>query len=156
MSAPTVTNIRTAIAARIAGVAGAGKVHTHERYAADIATLKAMYVTGGTLAGWYVRRIGTRETSPHPGRWIVVHRWRLVGFRGFEDAAASELAFDELIEGIRSAMRSDDTLGGLVDTCIVDGGAGEAGVQVVDSGPVVFCGVLCHAARLDLATRHHL
>jgi hypothetical protein len=32
---------------------------------------------------------------------------------------------------------------------------GDAGVQVPESGPVMFAGVLCHAARLTLATRHY-
>ncbi|MBI1386283.1 MAG: hypothetical protein GC150_15360 [Rhizobiales bacterium] len=157
MSAPTVTQIRGAIAAKIAAVAGVGKVHAFERYAKGESDLRSMYVTDGVLAGWYVRRIATRELSPHPGRSIVWHRWRLGGFKGLLDAETTEIAFDETVEAIRAAFRVDDTLGGLVTTCTEPEGDGAlAGVQLDDSGPVMFCGVLCHAARLSLSTRHHL
>lgn len=66
-----------------------------------------------------------------------------------DDETQSELAFDNLIEAARDAFREDETIGGAVETTTVDG---QAGLQLDDSGPSMFAGVLCHHARLSLAT----
>lgn len=149
--------IRAAIVAKLETVPGIGRVHGYERFADRKSELADLYVAGGQLLGWNVRRIATAETSPAIGRTVVTHRWRIRGFMALADEAASEIAFDTLIEAIGDAFRDDDTLGGTVATCIVEeGSAPQAGIQVEDSGPVDFAGVLCHAAQLSLATRHFL
>lgn len=149
---PTLDQIRGAIKAKIEGVAGTGIVHDYERYANDLAAFKSLYVSAGTLKGWLIRRVATRETSPAVGRWIVTHRWQIRAYQGLDDAAASEKAFDTLIESVRAAFRADDTLGGVVGTCTLPDDI--AGLQVEDAGPVMFAGVLAHSARCALATRH--
>jgi hypothetical protein len=149
---PTTDQIRAAIKAKIESVAGAGVVHDYERYADRIADFKALFVTGSTLKGWLIRRVATEEKSPAVGRYLVTHRWQLRAYQGLDDAAASEKAFDSLIESVRDAFRADDTLGGVVGTCILPDDV--AGVQVEDAGPVMFAGVLAHSARCALATRH--
>jgi hypothetical protein len=76
-----------------------------------------------------------------------------------DDAAASELVFDDLIESIRDAFAADETLGGTVAQCAVpdDGsGNGESGIQLDDTGPAMFAGVLCHVCRLGLNTIRYL
>lgn len=152
-----IDTIRTAIAATMRAVSGVGLVHDRERYAHAQADLKRLYVQGETLHGWYVRRVSTQETTGAIGRSEVIHRWRLRGFLGFDDAAGSELAFDREIEALRDAFRADETLGGAVITTVADEGDGAiAGLQVEDSGPVMFAGILCHAATLGLYTRHYL
>lgn len=146
--------IRTAIRDVVAAVANTGVVHTYERYAKDMAALKALYQTApnGPLCGWYVRRENTREVGIAIPRYVEVVQWRLQGFMALDDSAASELVFDDSIEGIRDAFRADTHLGGLVTKLGVLGATAERGVQLDDAGPVMFAGVLCHAARIRLTT----
>jgi len=148
---PTIASVRTAIMGKLNAVAGIGATHDYERYAASMAGMKALYLSGGQIKGWNLRRVATEETSPAVGRYVVTHRWRIAGYMALDDSAATEKAFDDLIEAARDAFRADDTLGGVVATCIIDS---VAGAQVQDSGPVMFGNVLCHGARLALATRH--
>lgn len=143
--------IRDAIAAKISGVAGAGLVHSYERFTKRPDDFAAFFVTGGTVNGWIIRRIATRETSPGLGRYVITHRWQLRYYRALDDAGQSEHAFDTTIEEVRDAFRNDENLGAVVDNIVVDG---EAGLQLEDSGPVFLGGVLCHGARLKLSTRH--
>lgn len=149
---PTVTQINAAIVALMNTVPDIGQVHGYERYARQLSEMLALYQTGDQVRGWHVRRAATREISPDVGRYVVDHDWQLRGFMSLSDADASERTFDALIETIRDAFRADDTLGGVVDTMITDE---RAGVQVQESTPVMFAGVLCHSVRLALTTRHY-
>jgi len=145
----TLAQIRAAIVAKLEAVPNVGRVHDHQPFLKTEAKLKELYVTNGQLLGWHIRRVGTRETAPFVSRNVERHRWVIQGFMAFDDTGASELVFDDLVEAIRDAFRADQTLGGMVA-----GTADEdaAGLQVEDSLPVLFCGVLCHSARLVLVT----
>ena len=156
----SVADVRTAIVARLNTVAGIGVVQPYERYAADLSRLKALYTPPGEQAvrGWFVRRPITRESGNILGRsTIEVIRWRIQGFAQLDDAAQSELSFDALIESVRNAFAQDETLGGTVHQCSEPGNDdGESCIQLEDAGPVMFGGVLCHAARLALTTVRYL
>ena len=147
----TLPQIRDAIHAKLSGVAGIGIVHKFERYLKREAELMAAYVSGGTLKGWNIRRISSLENFRAVSRYVVTHRWRISGYRAIDDAVESELLFDALLEAIRDAFRTDETLG-LTDVITILP-EGQAGIQLEDSGPVMFAGVLCHGARLALSTR---
>lgn len=146
-------DLRAAIVAKLTGIAGIGVVHDRERYAVGMDQLKAMYVPVGEqqLRGWFVRRLGIHEVAAGPRQRVQTITWRIQGVMALDDAASSEIAFDNLIETIGDTFRADPTLGGLVLTPKPEDD--DAGVQVVDSGPVMFAGVLCHAARLAITTR---
>lgn len=153
MSAPTQLQIRNAIAAKVAGVAGAGLVNTYERYASTMAAIKLLYVSSGKILGWFVRLKRTQRLSPTIGRVVVVHTWQVTGYMSLDDAAQSEVAFDTLIEALQHAFDADQTLGGLISTTNAEDG-GPSGLQRDSAGPVMFCGVLCHSAALSLFTIH--
>lgn len=151
--------IRAGLVAFIAAVPGIGIVHSHERYAKDEAKFRDLYVQdlgGGkkVINGWWVRRVATTEyTVDIGGQAIVVHTWRIRGYRALSDTDESELAFDAVIEGIRDAVRADLSLGGVCEPGpLFDNGDRQEGVQVMDVGPVMFAGVLCHSAVLELKT----
>lgn len=152
----SLASIRAAIVARLGAVANVGRVHDYQRYSANAAGFTALY--GATIAGtaqirgWWVSRVATRETSEARGRYVIVHTWRITGYMSLDDAAASEKTFDALLEAVRDAFRADDNLGGVVDATVIDEGAG---LQVDEQAPVIFAGVLCHAARCTLYTRHY-
>lgn len=141
--------IRAAIVAKLSGIPDIGVVHEYERFARAEKDFRDLYADGDRIRGWHIRRVATMEKSPAVGRWYTTHEWEIRGFIGLDDAGRSEIVFDGLIEAIRDAVRQDESLG--IDGCItVD--TDTAGIQLVDSGPVMFGGVLCHSARLTLRT----
>ncbi len=145
-----IDEIRNAIAEKIAALPGIGRVHTFERFAASEKGFRALYESNGRVLGWNVRRVNTKVRRENC-MWVHIHTWSIKCFSGIDDAAESELVFDRLVEAVRRAFQEDINLGGIVES--TDEG-GLSGIQVEDSGPVMFSGVLCHSARLSLTTRH--
>lgn len=151
--------VRAAIVTRLSAVADIGIVHERERNAPDLNRLKALYFSPAhnQVRGWYVRRMAIAESGNVLSRTVEQARWRIVGVMSFDDAAASELVFDDLIDAVRKAFALDETLAGTVDQCSdPESSAGLTGLQLDDAGPVMFGGVLCHAARLSLTTTRYL
>ena len=153
--------IRSAIKALMLTVPDVGVVHEYERYTTDIAGIRTQYLYAplGQLRGWNIRRATVKEFGRLHNRSVEASRWQIRGFMALNDAIASELQMDALIEGLRDAFRSDDTLGGTVAQCSVpgpNGSSGEHALQVEDFGPVMFAGVLCHGVRLGLNTYRYL
>lgn len=146
---------RAAIVATMQTVTGLGQVHAYERFAKQDAAFRDLYKSGDRILGWHVRRVSTRETSAVMGRYHGQIGWRIRGFMSIDDAAASEQAFDALIETLRDAVRADESLGGVVDSTL-DPDSGQVGLQLDDSGPVMFAGVLCHGCTLSLTTLYTL
>ncbi|MFZ5530296.1 MAG: hypothetical protein ACOY4U_04500 [Pseudomonadota bacterium] len=155
----TLAEIRAAIVAKLGAVTNAGTVHSYERFAKTEKELRALYEYGvapsNRILGWHVRRVAKSEKSHATGRCVVVNTWQIRGVMGFDDADQSEILFDNLVEAIGDAFRPDDALGGVAETALEDMD-GIAGIQVEDSGPVMFAGMLCHSAKLKLVTRHYL
>lgn len=153
----SVATHRAAIVAMIAAVPTVGIVHDEEPWARTEARWGELYKVdtgaGKVIRGWWVRRIRTRELSPHLGRAINVHTWRIRGFSVLDSDAGTGVAFDDLVEAIRRAFRLDPTLDGAAQPGPVDQ---PSGIQVNDSGPVWFAGALCHSADLTLATYEYL
>lgn len=153
--------IRTAIAATLSSVADIGCVHDYERYADREAAFRELYqatlASGDTkLRGWFVRRTATRTVAGAvTGVAMRVDTWQIRGYDALQDAVASEKTFDDLLESIVTAFLANETLGSTVaDVCDLTAGDGpkETGIQIVESLPVLFGGVLCHSARLSLVT----
>lgn len=144
---------RAAIVAAMQAVPGMGAVHDRERYASQAASLRALYVvqteTGEQLHGWYVRRLAFRVERNGAGLRRVFTTWQLRGFMALQDEAGSELAFDAVIDAVRAAFDADPTIGGAVQSTLFEK---EVGAQLTASGPVMFAGVLCHAADMTLTT----
>ncbi|MGK2740540.1 hypothetical protein ACSHT0_06560 [Tepidicaulis sp. LMO-SS28] len=141
--------IREAIAAKIEGVADAGIVQRHERWAQRQDKFRVRYEQDGKIKGWFVRRVRRRSRVLTFKVNEVQNSWVIRGFRSFNDEAASEIEFDRLIESIVEAFRADDTLGGTVITCTTPQASG---LQLTESAPVMFAGALCHGAELELTT----
>lgn len=149
-------DIRAAIVATMKSVPNIGVVQDRERYAKDMPGLKAMYQAAGLgLLGWFVRRQQLVETDRVLPRSVEYTRWRIQGVMAFDDANASELVLDNLVEQLRDAFRANDTLNGTVAQCALADGK-DAGLQLDDAGPVTFAGVVCHGVRLSLTTQRFL
>jgi len=156
---PEAAEIRTAIQTLMQGVADMGVVHDYERYTKHPAEFRALYLeqdpdTGkDRIRGWYVRRLARREASDYNGRTRVTMTWRIQGYVSLDDETATEKVFDALLDALVAAFRADETLGSVVDSTIV---GQDAGLQIEDTGPVYFGGVLCHSARGRLMTQHFI
>lgn len=156
--------MRAWIVATLEAVPGMGRVHGRERRATRASDLRALYVPDGgrALSGAFVRRVGRVETRVGASRtWRVVTRWQVRLYAAFDDAAASEPAFDALLDraaaAFRRAVREAGRRGPLARAAAADGPGEDAaaGLALDDSKPKSFAGVLCHAARLSLATVHY-
>ncbi len=146
---------RAALVALLQGVPDVGRVHEFERYLREESRMQELYVwsaSGGMphLRGWYVGNCRTERTTIGLGRVLLKHTWPIRGYLVFNDEERSSVVFDDLCEAIGAAHEADRTLGG-VSTAEEIGG-GPDGVQKLEAGPVLFCGVLCHSALLQLQT----
>ena len=154
--------IRTWIVQTLEGVEGIGRVHAHERYAKREQDLVALYgVEGGAgekprLHGWFVRRVSAAgERVGRSRAWRVRTVWLIRGYLALDDGLESELVFDKLIDRMTSEFRGS-LRAAEAEKRLADTGEGEStGLQLEDAGPVMFAGVLCHAARVSLATTHY-
>lgn len=150
---------RAALFALLAGVPGIGQVHDRERHVRDEAKFRQLYVArvngADQLRGWWFRRSATSEVTLGVGRRMEVHTWQVRGYMALSDDAGSELVFDELIEALRDAVRTTADAGGVPwEPAPFD--SPTDGLQVLQIGPVLFCGVLCHSALLELKTWNYL
>lgn len=146
----SVATIREAIAATIETVPAVGQVQRFQRNIRNTAELIATYgIPGNRILGWSISRLSARETMATSTYNTIVHRWEIRGYMGLRDEDETEIAFDILIEAVRSAFRDNDDLGGAVDTTTV---GDSAGAQLIESGPGSFMKTLVHAARLILET----
>lgn len=152
---------RAALLALLAGVPGIGQVHDRERYSRDEAKFRQLYVIrvsgAEQLRGWWFRRTATSEVTLGVGRRLEVHTWQIRGYMALADDAGSELVFDGLIEALRDAVRTTaDYPGSNVPWQPAPFDSPTDGMQVLECGPVLFCGVLCHSALLELKTWNYL
>lgn len=149
----SLATIRAAIEAELAGVAGIGAVHDYERYAKTNNELAALYTSGDRLHGWHFYREATAEEDLNNGEVRRLHRWKIRGFMSLDDADATGIVFDNLVDAIATAFRVNPTLGGV---CLanknLDQEFGPSGIQVESITPVMFANVLCHRAELSLIT----
>lgn len=153
--------LRSAIVQTLNAVPQVGRVHDRERSLPDEAALRSLFLYdlpggGQQLRGWWLRRAATEERSVNAGRTMSVDAWTLQGYLAFDDAAASELVFDAIVEDIRDAVRADPTFGGACATGPLADDKRTDGVQVDGTGLVTFCGVRCHGVALQLRTWRYL
>jgi hypothetical protein len=160
MAHATHRQIRDAIAAVIAGAQANTRVQTYERYAVQLPALKELYVAEGRLIGCHIRRVSLKRTTGGIGRWHALTRWQIRFYHAIADDEASELAFDDWLDAVAQAFKADETLrtvefpnGAVAQTGPADSQKTQ-GLQIDDSTPVMFCGVLCHAAKCTLWTQH--
>lgn len=148
------TPARAALVAILQSVPDIGVVHAYERYAADLATLKALYYSAPhqQIRGWFVRRVSVKEIGILQPEFLEVVQWQIRGFVGLDDSGQSEIVADDLVEGVRDAIRGNPTLGGTVTQIGLLRTSTDRGLQLEDFGPVMFGGALCHGIRFALTT----
>ena len=157
--------IRDALLARLTVSPGLGDllgvVQSYERYAKSLKDLTRFYQPAGRkeVRGWYLRRRRFRPVVDTSQYLEVESTWMLRGYLALDDADASELTLQGLADAIVMDLLTigDESLGGLVLNLGPKEGERPGtrwGWELTDFAPVMFGGVLCHAATLELITTH--
>lgn len=141
--------IREAIKSKLLWVEGIGRVHNYVRYAVSdkgfIELFRTKAVSGSShIRGWQIRRQSVEEEALSLGGGTVqrMHTYRIYGYLQINDDKKSELYFNELIEDVAAAFRSDRTLGGVAQY------HGYLQVDVIEERE--FGDVVCHYVETTL------
>lgn len=131
----------------VEGVAGTGKIHDYVRLARNEQKFIELFVTDNVVNGWQISRRSTpqsfEDSDEKDGVLIeAVHEYILTGFRGIDDANASEKTFQNLVEAVSDALATDSTLQA------ADYNIGAPQILVVE--PRAFGHVLCHVAEISI------
>lgn len=154
-------NIRTQIKTILESVTGIGVVHDYERWTNDWKKTLEFFKPENqdNFNGWMVTRTATEERAKVFGKNIASHNFLIRGIYTLDDAAASEKIFQDLIEGIRTAFRTNFTLNGTCITTYVDidsmNGGGKLGIQVKTVEVRTFASALCHYCELQLGAQEY-
>jgi hypothetical protein len=134
--------LRAAIKARLLALgAGIGRVHDYERWSNNAATYLQLFQDAATkkIFGWEIVRTGYRTQKVAMRKWKVIHKYTLRGYYGLEDSAATEKAFNALV----------DLIGLDFTRTRLPGTQGDLNPEVVIETRV-FGHVLCHVAEIRL------
>lgn len=125
------------------GVTGVGtKVHEYERWAANWKDYLAFFKEGSKIKGWTITRTKTPETSKTPSTNTRIHTFIIRGYYSLDDSEATEETFQDLIESIATAFRTEPTINGTAFD--------SSPLQVDTVAAVMFSNVLCHFCQLRL------
>lgn len=139
----TLAAVRDQIKTVLEGVSGVGKVHDYERHAKDWSAFFTLFLDADNkINGWEVSRYATPSAAAGRGVFERRHNFRLRGYYGLSDSAASEKTFQDLVEAVVTALQADQRLGGTTWK--------SGPVQVAAVEPRIFGSVLCHYAELTV------
>lgn len=139
----SLSTIRDRIKTVLSAVTDVGtKVYDYERWAKDWNAYLSLFKANGLIKGWTITRAATPETNETPTTNMRTHTFIIRGYYSLDDSAATEKTFQDLIESIATAFRTDPTLNGTAFDC------GPLQVDIV--GTVIFGAVLCHFCELKL------
>jgi hypothetical protein len=143
------SDIRDAIYTVVNAVSGVGLGHKYEVYYQTASDIISAYRSGGTYAGFHIRRIA-RQESELGNRWKdVTDTWEVRILRSIVDAGESEIAFDTMLDSLCDALRAAPALD------VPGGGVVIQGELNLTSSPQLFAnGVACHFAVVSFNTKY--
>lgn len=138
------------IQTRLGGVTNVGTIHQYRRWTRNEDEFRTRFKDGenSRLAGWEITRIGVADNQDSNVTNTVVHLFQLRGYLALSDTEESELTFQQIIDDIGAQFRPQDSLS---DTCELT-----RPVQVIRIDHLMFGGVLCHYAELNIEVQVHL
>jgi hypothetical protein len=136
------TAIRAQIKTNLEAVTGIGVVHNYERYSRSFAQFLSLMTSSGTVNGWMIHREANSNTRQVGGRIERYHTYRIFGIYEMDDASASEVTLQALLELIYAAFIDDPRLSGTA--------AGTEPIQIESIDADEFGGRLYHTAELIL------
>jgi len=140
---------------KMEGIAGIGVVHNYQRWSADWKKFLQhfAYTPEGSdqqeIRGWTISRAAALEHLR--GAYFRHHIFKLRGYMGLKDDAATEVTFQELIEDICDMFRSAEPVDPAANWYYLYGDEPDedsAQAEVIDIR--IFGGTLCHYAELTV------
>lgn len=127
----------------LAEVSGVGtKIHEYERWCANWKDYLSLFKEGSKIKGWTITRTKAPETSKTPSTNTRVHTFIIRGYLSLDDSAATEITFQDLIDDIATAFRTEPTLNGTA--------ADSSPLQIDSVTGIMFGDTLCHFCQLRL------
>jgi hypothetical protein len=128
----------------ISAVPNVGKVYNYERWAVDWNKFINLFkdTASSRILGWEICRGGMQSQKIDVIEESRTHGFKAKGYMAVNDAQASDIEFNAIIEAICNAFKGNHTLGG---TCL---DAGPVAVPIIE--PRMFGSVLCHYAELNI------
>lgn len=124
-------------------VSGVGTlVYEYERWAANWKDYLDLFKTGSKIKGWTITRTKTPETSKTPSTNTRIHTFIIRGYYSLDDSEATEVTFQDLVESIATAFRTEPTINGTAFD--------SSPLQVDSVAGIMFGDVLCHFCQLRL------
>lgn len=133
---------RTQLTSLLGAVTGIGTVQGQALALLEEADLVAAF--GRPVLGCQVDREGTEEAPLVSRQHEATHGWLIQVVMDIDEAAASPVTFQTLLEAIRTALRADPTLGGTAE-----GTSGPPQCRV--AGHRDFGGYLVHYGEITFA-----
>jgi len=144
----TWATIRPEVKATLAAVVAPAVVHDYQRYTHDMSQFLALFKTSaGVISGWIVTREGVGETDADHSTNDTQHRIKIRGYYGLKDADASELVFQDLVDAVVAAFRSNYQLNGAANHTT------PMQAPVIDLR--MFGAVLCHYCELTMTAEEY-
>lgn len=137
------STVRTAIYNAIDGISNHGAIHDYTRWHPIYADFLSLFkvTIGGTaqIRGWMVSLTEINQVQDdHTGNIERTYTYRINGYMGLDDSAATEKTFVALVETLINALDDDSTLEAYLYHPPANG--------VIDTWN--FGGVLCHHAQI--------
>lgn len=149
----TTQQIANAIKGKLDGIAAIGHVYYGRPYSSNETELRNLFVHNNKINAWTIERVSFVESPRNLTSNLTDTTWQINGFYAYDLASNSHIEFNEMVDAIRTAIRDDDDLGGVVSTCIVGDRAGIQGNTIDHAWLANNITMLCHIVELILTTR---
>jgi hypothetical protein len=134
------STLRESINSLLSEVPGTGAVYNYERWAKDDAAFLAFFKVDGKIMGWEITRNAVPKIERIGSKFKVTHSYLLKGYYGLQDAKASEISFNAIVDAILLQFMSKKVTGACLHTL----------PKVNSIEPRMFGPVLCHCAMIAL------
>lgn len=137
--------VRAQIKSTLEGVSGMGAVHDYYRQSRSVAKFLELIRSDGMVNGCMIRRRKTSTTRDTVATLKRSHHFWISFIYEMDDANASEVTFQALLEAVYTAFKSDITIG---DTCINSEPFSIEDVDELEIGETLYhvadCLLICH------------
>jgi hypothetical protein len=154
--------IVTDIKAKLTEIADIGLVHTYSRWSNDMNKFLALFsrdLGNGKkeIRGWEMTRVAAPEKKDG-NTFLRIHRIKLSGYMGLQDAEGTELIFQGLVEEISDKFRTAEPADGdAAPWWYMDGpNSRNSCVQVETIDSRMYGAVLCHHADIYITVTERI
>lgn len=139
------TTIVEALQDTIEAVSGTANVYEYLRYSSDTETRNDLFIDNSILHTWMLTRTAAPSTDTLGEIFTRSHSFEVHSYYQIDDSATSEKTHQQLCDDVMDALNSSNEV--VAGTAYLTGTA-----QLLEYPPEgrMFCGVLCHFARIGL------